>query len=141
MAAGTPGQAFENVVEANTLLSGLGFENSGLAAAHAVHDGLTKLEETHKMFHGEKVAFGILVHLILEHADSAEIEKVVKFLKECGLPTCLRDLGVIDVTQEKIETVSKAACAEGETIHNMAGGITPTMVAAAIIEADKLGNK
>ncbi|HNO05888.1 MAG TPA: iron-containing alcohol dehydrogenase, partial [Flavobacteriales bacterium] len=33
--------ALERIVEANTLLSGLGFESSGLAAAHAVHNGLT----------------------------------------------------------------------------------------------------
>ena len=30
--------ALEKVVEANTLLSGLGFESGGLAAAHAVHN-------------------------------------------------------------------------------------------------------
>ncbi len=46
--------ALEAVVEANTLLSGLGFESGGLAAAHAIHDGLTALEPTHKMMHGEK---------------------------------------------------------------------------------------
>ena len=33
--------ALERLVEANTLLSGLGFESSGLAAAHAIHNGLT----------------------------------------------------------------------------------------------------
>ena len=36
--------ALEKVVEANTLLSGLGFESGGLAAAHAVHNGLTALD-------------------------------------------------------------------------------------------------
>jgi glycerol dehydrogenase len=35
----------EKVVEANTLLSGLGFESGGLAAAHAVHNGLTALAD------------------------------------------------------------------------------------------------
>ncbi len=35
--------ALEKVVEANTLLSGLGFESGGLAAAHAIHNGLTAL--------------------------------------------------------------------------------------------------
>lgn len=34
-------QALENIIEANILLSGLGFESGGLAAAHAIHDGLT----------------------------------------------------------------------------------------------------
>jgi glycerol dehydrogenase len=31
--------ALEHIVEANTLLSGLGFESGGLAAAHAIHTG------------------------------------------------------------------------------------------------------
>ena len=31
--------ALENVVEANTFLSGVGFESGGLAAAHAIHNG------------------------------------------------------------------------------------------------------
>ncbi len=33
--------ALERVIEANTLLSGLGFESGGLAAAHSIHNGLT----------------------------------------------------------------------------------------------------
>lgn len=32
--------AVENVIEANTYLSGIGFESGGIAAAHAVHNGL-----------------------------------------------------------------------------------------------------
>ena len=31
--------AFENVVEANTLMSGIGFESGGLAGSHAIHNG------------------------------------------------------------------------------------------------------
>ena len=33
--------ALERIVEANTLLSGLGFESGGLCVAHSVHNGLT----------------------------------------------------------------------------------------------------
>jgi glycerol dehydrogenase len=33
--------ALERVIEANILLSGLGFENGGVCVAHAVHDGIT----------------------------------------------------------------------------------------------------
>lgn len=51
-------KAVENIIEANTYLSGIGFESSGLAAAHAVHNGLTQLAECHHLYHGEKVAFG-----------------------------------------------------------------------------------
>ena len=48
--------AVEAIVEANTLLSGLGFESGGLAGAHAVHNGLTVLKQSHAKFHGQKVA-------------------------------------------------------------------------------------
>ncbi len=47
--------ALEHVIEANTLLSGLGFESGGLAAAHAIHNGLTVLPATHKYWHGERL--------------------------------------------------------------------------------------
>ncbi len=52
--------AVEAVVEANILLSGLGFESGGLAGAHAFHNGLTVLEASHAKLHGQKVAFGSL---------------------------------------------------------------------------------
>src|SRR5262249_22183552 len=58
--------ALERIVEANTLLSGLGFESSGLAAAHAIHNGLTTAPSTHAYYQGEKVSFGLLAQLVLE---------------------------------------------------------------------------
>lgn len=38
-------RAVENIIEGNIFLSGVGFESCGLAAAHAIHNGLTTLEE------------------------------------------------------------------------------------------------
>lgn len=63
--------ALEPLVEANTLLSGLGFESGGLAIAHSVHNGLTTLPETHHYLHGEKVPFGLLVQLVAEGKPSS----------------------------------------------------------------------
>lgn len=138
--AGVVTQALENIIEANTLLSGLGFESSGLAAAHAIHNGLTALEEAHHCWHGEKVAFGTLVHLVLENAPEEEIEEVLDYCDAVGLPTCLGDLGVEEVTYEKVLAVAKLACAENETIHNMPFEVTVEDVVAAIFAADKLGS-
>lgn len=132
-------QALENIIEANILLSGLGFESSGLAAAHAVHNGLTVLEETHKFFHGEKVAFGVIVHLVLENAPQAELNEVLNYSKSMGLPVCLKDLGIVNPSNEQLMEVAKASCAEGETIHNMPFVVTAEDVYAAILAADKLG--
>lgn len=131
--------ALENIIEANTLLSGMGFESSGLAAAHAIHNGLTALEEAHHFFHGEKVAFGTLVHLVLENAPKSEIDEVLAYCKSVGLPTSLGDLGVKEITNEKVMAVAKLATAENETIHNMPFKVTAEDVYAAIYTADKLG--
>lgn len=131
--------ALESVIEANTYLSGIGFESGGLAAAHAIHDGLTALEETHKMLHGEKVAFGTICHLVLENAPMDEIQEVINFCKTIGLPTCLKGIGVQTVDKERIMQVAQLACAKEETIHSMPMVITPERVVSAILVADKLG--
>ncbi|MGL5287264.1 glycerol 2-dehydrogenase (NAD+) [Aeromonas sp. RU39B] len=133
--------ALEKVVEANTYLSGVGFESGGLAAAHAVHNGLTAIADTHHYYHGEKVAFGTLTQLVLEDAPSDEIEKVARLCCAVGLPITLEQLGITQGIPEKMKTVAKAACAEGETIHNMPGGVTADAVYAALLVADALGRQ
>ena len=132
--------ALENVIEANTLLSGLGFESGGLAAAHAIHDGLTALEETHAYLHGEKVAFGTLAQLVLENAPTEEIDEVLEFCTSVGLPVCLRDIGVVDISAEDLRKVARKACLPEESIHGMPFPVTEESVAAAIMSADALGN-
>lgn len=111
--------AVEKVVEANTLLSGLGFESGGLAAAHAIHNGLTAVPHTHGLTHGEKVNVGTLTQLVLEGAPRAEVVAFVELTTRIGLPNTLTEvgLGVDDV--EALTTVARAATAEGETIHAM----------------------
>jgi len=133
-------EAVENIIEANTYLSGIGFESSGLAAAHAIHNGLTKLEECHHLYHGEKVAFGTLTQLVLENAPMAEIKEVLHFCKSVGLPTNLKDMGVTEINRDALMEVAKASCAEGETIHNMPFKVTPELVLAALLTANELGS-
>ena len=136
---GVPSEAVERIVEANTLLSGLGFESGGLAAAHAVHNGLTVLPETHDVYHGEKVAFGTLVQLVLEGREPAEIEELLDFCTTVGLPVTLAEQGVKNPTEEQLRSVAKATTAEGETIHNEPFPVTAETVYNAIIAADAIG--
>jgi len=131
--------ALERLVEANTLLSGLGFESSGLAAAHAVHNGLTAAHDTHTYYHGEKVAFGLLVQLVLEGVSSATFEKVLAFASDVELPITLAEIGLSKVTRDQIDPIARRAAAPGETIHNEPFEITPELVADAILAADALG--
>jgi glycerol dehydrogenase len=131
--------ALERLIEANTLLSGLGFESSGLAAAHAVHNGLTAAPPTHAFFHGEKVAFGTLVQLVLEGKPQAQIDEVVRFSTEVGLPVTLAAIGLGELSREMLERVATRATAPGETMHNEPFEVTPDLVADAILAADALG--
>ena len=118
----------------------MGFESGGLAAAHAIHDGLTVLEETHKYFHGEKVAFGTLCQLVLENAPEDEINTVIDFCLTVGLPVCLEDIGVHDIG-DRLTEVAEKACIPDESIHFMPFPVTVESVAAAILAADKLGRE
>ncbi len=131
--------AFSRIVEANTLLSGIGFESGGLAAAHSIHNGLTALEETHAFFHGEKVAFGVLAGLQLSDAPPAVMDTVYGFCETVGLPTTLADLGLTNVDRARLTLVAQKACAPEECIHHEAGVITPENVLHALIAADALG--
>ena len=136
---GVSTKAVENIIEANTYLSGIGFESSGLAGAHAIHNGLTKLEECHHLLHGEKVAFGTLVQLVLENADYDEIQQVLGFCRSVGLPTNLHQMGVKTIDNAKLMEVAQASCAEGETIHNMPFEVTAQTVFSAMLTAHHLG--
>lgn len=131
--------ALENIIENNILLSGLGFESGGLAAAHAIYDGFTIFPGTHKYFHGEQVAFGTICQLVLENAPIEELEEVLNFCMELGLPVCLHDIGVESYTDEELIEVAKKACIPEESIHSMPFPITIEAVASAIKAADRIG--
>ena len=137
--SGVVTEAFENVVEANTLLSGLGFLNTGLATAHGIHSGLTVLPETHKYLHGEKVAFGIVCQMVLENTPAETVDKVMRFMVAIGLPVTLADLGVATEYDKVLAIAEKTA--NGPLIHQEPFAVTTERVYGAIIAADALGRK
>ncbi|HEV7367597.1 glycerol dehydrogenase [Arenibaculum sp.] len=139
--AGVVTPALERIVEANTLLSGLGFESGGLAAAHAIHNGLTALHETHRFWHGEKVAIGTLALLALTGRPPALADEVFSFCEAVGLPTTLADIGLAGVGDERLMLVAERACQPGETIHNEPTEVTPRRVLAALKAVDAEGRR
>ncbi|HEL1067136.1 TPA: glycerol dehydrogenase [Streptococcus equi subsp. zooepidemicus] len=129
--------ALENVIEANTLLSGLGFESAGLAAAHAIHNGFTALTgDIHHLTHGEKVAYGTLTQLFLENKSREEIDRYVDFYQAIGMPTTLKEMHLDTATEEDFLKIGRQATMAGETIHQMPFTITAEDVAAALVAVD-----
>ncbi|MCE5229393.1 glycerol dehydrogenase [bacterium] len=133
--------ALEHVIEANVLLSGVGFESGGLAAAHAIHNGLTALPQTHAFYHGEKVAFGVLAGLQLADAPAEEIDTVFSFCEDVGLPTTLADLGLAEAGREELMTAAEKTCAAKESVHHEAGEMTAEKVLSAMLVADAIGRE
>ncbi len=129
--------ALERVVEANVLLSGLGFESGGLALAHSLHAGLALLEETAPFLHGEKVAYGTLVQIVVE-GDLARAARTRRLLEELGLPTRLADLGLGGADDARLGVAAERACAPQAYTKHMPVPVTPGSLVAAMRATDRL---
>jgi glycerol dehydrogenase len=132
-----PDKAFEAIVEANILMSGLAWENGGLSYAHAVVRGLAKARGAAAAAHGEHVAYGTLVQLAIEDRDDRFIEDLAAFYRSIGLPTRLSDLGMATPRPEEIAEIARLT-----TVGPQGGRIVVTAsverIAAAIGRIERL---
>jgi glycerol dehydrogenase-like iron-containing ADH family enzyme len=139
-----PGSAeWQEVVDATVLMAGvmggLGGAQCRTVAAHAVHNGLTHLSQTHSSLHGEKVAYGILVQLRLEELiQSSQLaiaarRQLIQFYEKIGLPLTLKDLDLATVTLEALEEAAQVACAPQSDIHRLPFAVEPTQLMAAMV--------
>jgi glycerol dehydrogenase len=134
----TVNAALEAVVEANTLLSGLGFESGGLAAAHGFAQSFTALPPTHaNHLHGEMVAMGTLAQLILESRPD-DARRVARFFALVGLPVHLGHLSIDADDAQALDTVVDAALGF-PFIYNMPMAIDAAALRTALLAADELG--
>ncbi len=78
-----------------------------------------------------------ITHGLPERLSQEEFDEVQDFCLEVGLPTTLEEVGI--TTDEQIKKIAEAACVPGETIHNLAGDVTPDELYAAIVQADAMG--
>jgi glycerol dehydrogenase-like iron-containing ADH family enzyme len=139
-----PGSAvWREVVDATVLLAGviggLGGAQCRTVAAHAVHNGLTHLLQSHGTLHGEKVAYGILVQLRLEEmvqgnrlAATAR-QQLLKFYSEIGLPQSLANLGLTEITLANLQHAAEVSCSTGSDIHRLPFEVTPSQLMAAMV--------
>ncbi len=139
--AGLISAALNHVAEANILLSGIGFESGGLAAAHAIHNGLTVLPQTHDFYHGEKVAFGLLAGLNLTNSPEEEIQEVYEFCASVKLPVTLSEIGLSKITKEEMMQVAQKSAEAGSSIHHEGRDITAEKIYKALIKADARGQQ
>lgn len=127
--------AFVEVVDAviagGGVVGGLGERFTRVAAAHAVHNGLTILPELHQVLHGAKVAFGILVQLQLEGRTDERAELVSAYAR-WGLPRTLTELGVSKY-DPRIDAVVEKILVPHESIHALPFAVTPQSLKEALL--------
>lgn len=134
----TVDEALEEIVEANTLLSGLGFESGGLAVAHSLAQGYTAVKSVKESnLHGEMVAMGLLAQLVLEDSPPDALQ-AAHFFRDVGLPIHLGQLGLDAERSAEIEAVVASAM-QFPFLSNMPFEVTGEGLCRAVLAADALG--
>lgn len=132
-------RVIETNIMAGGMVGGYGDRFGRISGAHSIHNGLTQISETHHLLHGEKVAYGILIQLMLEN-NQEEITNLLPFYYSLNLPTCLSDLGIKENINKLITTISYHATLPHESIHFIGQKVTEEQVKGAIFELEKLTN-
>ncbi|WP_373634770.1 glycerol dehydrogenase [Yoonia sp. SS1-5] len=127
----TVNEAVERVVEANVFLSGVGFENTGVAAAHALDAAVSRFSSDHSIQHGERVALGVLFQLRLEKAEN-DLAELRPFYEKVGLPTTLGGIGLNGMTQESLNALADLILRDGSPIRNLPFDVSKKDVVAAL---------
>lgn len=125
----------ETIIMLGGMVGGFGDHYERVAGAHAVHNGLTILEESHHALHGEKVAYGILIQLVLENKWE-EIDAILPFYRKLDIPLSLEGLGVKQVTGEKIHQVAEKTAVPEESIHVLPGEMNVETISSKMIELE-----
>jgi glycerol dehydrogenase len=99
------------------------------------------IEQTHCYLHGEKVAFGTLVQLILEGQKTEEIEEVLNFCFSVGLPITLEQIGIKEINDSILDSIVSRALIDSENIHNEPFKVTKPLLKDAILSADEVGRQ
>ena len=87
------------------MVGGLGDKYARNAAAHAMHDAISKyIPESHQFLHGEKVAYGIFYQLALEEKWTM-IDELLPFYQELSLPTSLHQMGIFPEDEALIDAI------------------------------------
>ena len=132
--------AVEKVVEANVLLSGLGFESGGCSTAHMVANCLPSFPECHGLMHGHEVGFGLITQLCLDDDMPVDrVHRIVDFEIAVGLPVTFADIGMPGVTRDRLARVGEICAGPGSLCENHPFTVTAEDIVNAMIAADALG--
>lgn len=134
-------EAFEKIVEANTLLSGVGYENCGLSIAHGLWNGFKLVDGFRESgtLHGEAVAWFTLVQLVLEGRSDEFINDMLAFYNAVDLPVALDDSRLVNVSRDMIDAGVEFTMEPGSSIYYTPLSLDANTVHDAIRQTDAIG--
>lgn len=121
------------------LVGGLGDKFARNAAAHAMHDAMSKyLVESHNFLHGEKVAYGIFFQIALEER-CENIDTLLQFYQDLNLPMSLTEMGIMP-TEEILDDIVSFIYSK-EKVHLIPIEITEEKIRQTIYDLEDYINK
>ena len=132
--------AYEDVAEAAILLSGLGFECTGVSVAHGLQAGFYAMPDAKPMMHGTGVGYGALVQLVMQK--DPRLPEVYSLCKDVGIPVCTADLGLTPENRDhNIQLLIDEVYENRWNIHNVPFKVTRQMLVDAINALDAYSEK
>jgi glycerol dehydrogenase len=137
---GIVNEAFNKVVEAVVYCSVLAVSGcAGVGNDHGYHPGSFSCCGK-ELYHGEGVAFGALVNVMLFRWERERILRQLRFTRAVGLPTTFADFDLPDITQDAIREECRKLIGEGaEPRFGLPWPVTADDVAEVMLEIDHLG--
>ncbi|MCL1949359.1 MAG: iron-containing alcohol dehydrogenase family protein [Turicibacter sp.] len=124
------GRVSDTIMALAATVGGFAHKYGRVSGAHAVHNGLSLLSETHSVLHGDKVAYGILVQLSYNH-EFEEISRLMDLYQGIGLPTRLKEINLGDAALKDLSLVAAFTAKEEESFNL----IDPRVTAEKILDA------
>ncbi|MGM0900706.1 MAG: iron-containing alcohol dehydrogenase family protein [Bacillota bacterium] len=129
-------KVLEAVIPLAGTVGGYGGHYGRMSGAHAIHNGLSFIDETHSILHGQKVAYGILVQLLLE-GRTEEVKRLIPFYKGLGFPVRFEDLKITNNQKQARKIVASHAVKPEETLR-LIGSFNEKDVIEAMEELENL---
>lgn len=112
-------------------------EYGRIAGAHAVHNALSLFHETHDIQHGVKVAYGLLVQLVVTR-DIEEATRLIKFYDEQGFIYSWKQLHIAEPIETAAIKMAQFAASDKESFRLAVPNITPEMIVEAVYQLETL---
>jgi len=121
----------ESIVAVAGTVGGFAGEYGRMAGAHAVHNGMSLVSETHDFEHGVKVAYGVLVQLVAANKMD-DVATLLPFYRDNGFPYKLSAFNVTSGLEDKMRQVAEFAASDKETFNLAVPGVKTELVFQAM---------